>query len=301
MASKQLVLDHLKSFIEESESRINRILQSVGWSKESLLNSNVTKTTDEHSQDKNQSNNTDTLPASFQPSDSRSSIRLDNIKQAEAILEEVYRNPSFELGVPFENLVDRDPPSSIADLHVNFTREERLSICQHVLANTTKPPDVPEIKIRFKQDTHSEEKPTSLPEIAAIVRDARRRNPKHRVSRNPLTYSEELRHVIQVQTDALAHHFRQTSRTAVVDAREGRRRESKHVRKSRSKSPLLDRNDRSRKNETNYVRRSRSNSPAPGRSYRKRNRHRSRSRDRSRSNERKRHKSEKKHKKKRDR
>lgn len=101
MASKQLVLDQLKSFIEESECRINRILQSVGWSKESVLNSvssseqhaelqfiialiiifhfqNASKT-DKHSQEKNQSNTTDTLPASFQPSDRCSSIRLGKV------------------------------------------------------------------------------------------------------------------------------------------------------------------------------------------------------------------------------
>uniref|UniRef100_A0A182JSC3 Uncharacterized protein n=1 Tax=Anopheles christyi TaxID=43041 RepID=A0A182JSC3_9DIPT len=342
MASKELVLDQLNTFIDESEYRINSIFESLNWGKESVLGSQSTKHNNGAEKEKNRTNTIETFPVSFQPSDSSSTISLgkralgsigsnvihksnlllilDNIKQAEAILEEVYRNPSFELGVPLEKLVDRGPPSSIADLHVNFTREERLSIYQHVLKNTTKPPDVPEIKIRyyrefykvfvykssaqllrflsrFKRDTRSEEKATSLPAIAAIERDARRRNPKHRVSRNPLTYSEKVRHLIQVQTDALAHHFRQDSRAAEVDDRTSMRNKSKP--KSRSKSPEP---GRSKKTKTKHIQRpERPTSPAPDRGHRKRTRHRSRSRERSTSQERKRHKSHKKHKKKHDR
>uniref|UniRef100_A0A182P279 Uncharacterized protein n=1 Tax=Anopheles epiroticus TaxID=199890 RepID=A0A182P279_9DIPT len=172
-----------------------------------------------------------------------------NIKQAEAILEEVYQNPSLELGVPLEQLADREPPSSIADLHVNFTREERLSICRHVLNNTAKPADAPEIKIRFKRDVHSEEKVTSLPEIAAIERDARRRNPKYRGSRNPLTYSEELRHLIQVQTDALAHHLRHSSHAVGKDEEKTTQR---NYSKRGRKSPEPYRGDGSRKMKSNH-------------------------------------------------
>ncbi|XP_035892192.1 uncharacterized protein LOC118503257 [Anopheles stephensi] len=272
METRKLALKHLQSFIDESEQKINSILESLGWSKESVINLNSDKHKDDGKDIQNTlTDATDMFPPSFQPNNSSSSIRLDNIKQAEAILEEVYQNPSFELGVSLEELVNRGPPVNLEDLHTNFTRDERLSLCQHVLKNTTKPPDVPEIKIRFKRDAHSEEKPTSLTEIAAIERDARRRNPKHRVSRNPLTYSEKVRHLIQVQTDALAHHFAQS--TSSAETSDGnRRKQLKHARKSRS------------------------NSSEPARNQRKKKRHRSRSRERSKSGERKRQKLHKKHK-----
>ncbi|XP_050070807.1 E3 ubiquitin-protein ligase RBBP6-like [Anopheles maculipalpis] len=272
MESRQRVLDQLKSFIEDSEQRINNIIHSLKWSKDGLLRSKCDKPKDGVKNESNRSN--DMFPPSFQASESSSSIRLDNIKQAEAILEAMYENPSFALAVPFEELVNRGPPSNLADLHINFTPDERLSLYQYVMKNTIKPPDVPEIKIRFKRDAHGEEKATSLTEIAAIERDARRRNAKHRVSRNPLTYSEKVRHLIQVQTDALAHHFGQSSTQTAEASDKSRKKSSKHARKSRS------------------------NTPEPDRSHRKKKRHRSRSRERSKSGERKRHKSHKKHKRK---
>ncbi|XP_052890764.1 nuclear speckle splicing regulatory protein 1-like [Anopheles moucheti] len=272
METRKLAIAELKSFISESERRIKSLLDSIGWSKESVQHANGIKQKDGVEEAKAELNSHDTFPASFQATNSSSCIRLDNLKQAEAILEDVYLNSSFELGVPLEELVNRNPPSNLEDLHVNFTRDERLSLYNHVLKNTTKPPDVPEIKIRFKRDAQSEEKVASLTEIAAMERDARRRNPKHRVSKKPLTYKEEVRHLIQVQTDALAHHFRQSSHT-----KQG------NVKSNGKKSKL--------------ARKSRSHSPDPERSHKKKKRHRSRSRERSQSRERKRHKSHKKHKK----
>uniref|UniRef100_A0A182R4N1 Uncharacterized protein n=1 Tax=Anopheles funestus TaxID=62324 RepID=A0A182R4N1_ANOFN len=271
METRKLALKELKSFITESERRINGLLDSIGWSKECVQRSSTIQPTNDIQGVKAESTSTDTFPPSFQATDSSSSIRLDNIKQAEAILEDMYKNPSFELGVPLEELANRNPPSNLEDLHVNFTRDERLSMYNHVLINTTKPPDVPEIKIRFKRDAHSEEKVASLAEIAAIERDTRRRNPKHRVSKNPLTYKEEVKHLIQVQTDALAHHFSQSSASTQASDK-SKRKKFKHIRKSRS------------------------NSPEPERRHKKAKRHRSRSRERLPSAERKRHKSYKKHK-----
>ncbi|XP_053669552.1 pre-mRNA-splicing factor CWC22 homolog [Anopheles marshallii] len=273
METRKLALEELKSFISESERRIKSLLDSLGWSKASVHSMSIFLLQNGVEGAKAQLNLHETFPASFQATNSSCTIRLDNIKQAEAILEDVYQNSSYELGVPLEELVNRNPPSNLEDLHVNFTRDERLSLYQHVLKNTTKPPDVPEIKIRFKRDGQSEEKVASLTEIAAMERDARRRNPKHRVSKKPLTYKEEVRHLIQVQTDALANHFRHSSHSTQAS-------------------------DKSYSKKSKSSRKSRSNTPDPERSHKKKKRHRSRSRERSQSRERKRHKSHKKHKKK---
>uniref|UniRef100_A0A182N781 CHHC U11-48K-type domain-containing protein n=1 Tax=Anopheles dirus TaxID=7168 RepID=A0A182N781_9DIPT len=278
MESRKSTIQNLSSFIDECECRLNNILDNLRWSKESVrLSDFIIKDVESVGTDQ-PTNATDTFPPSFQAADSICSIKLDNITQAEAILEEVYSNPSFELGVSFEELTTRNPPSSLEDLHVNFTREERLALYNHALKNTTKPPEVPEVKIRYKRDERSEAKATSLAEIAAIERDARRRNPKHRVSRNPLTYNEQLKQLIQLQTEALTNHIQQSTEKPQTSSSHPNK-ESKRTRKSRSRSVDSDR-----------------------RTNRKKKRHRSRTRERSNSDDRKHRKSHhKKHKKKHDR
>lgn len=271
MANKDLVVKQLNDFIENSESRIDALLSKLGWTKDDLLKTDSIMPNEQVKDGNERPKLEETFPPSFHSPDAPCSIRMDSVKQAEAILEGLYQNPSFELGVPLEAICSRDPPSSIEELHVNFTREERLLLYEHAVKNTVHPPNVPDIKIRFKPDSHSEEKHASWPEIAAMERDSRRRNPKHRVARNPLPYNEELRHLIHIQTEALTQHLQQEATTQQKVEGGPSHKTSKRRRRSRSISDATER------------------------------RHGKKKRKRSRSPERKDRKSHKKHKKKHDR
>ncbi|XP_058116320.1 uncharacterized protein LOC131284479 [Anopheles ziemanni] len=283
MANKDLVVNQLNDFIEHSENRIDALLSKFGWTKDNLLQTESIAPNEQVADVNERPKLEETFPPSFHSINAPFSIRMDSVKQAEAILEGLYQNPSFELGVPLEAICSRDPPTSLEELHVNFTPEERLLLYEHAVKNTVHPPNVPDIKIRFKPDSHSEEKHASWPEIAAMERDSRRRNPKHRVARNPLTYNEELRHLIHIQTEALTQHLQQEA-TAQQKVEGGpSHKKAKRRRRSRSISGATERRH----------------------GKKKRKRSRSRSKDSSRKRlttpERKERKSQKKHKKKHDR
>ncbi|XP_058821608.1 U11/U12 small nuclear ribonucleoprotein 48 kDa protein-like isoform X2 [Topomyia yanbarensis] len=102
----------------------------------------------------------------------------------------------------------RPVPSSHRDLLLNFTRDERLAMYQDAIASTPKLEPLPEIQIVFKKKD-KDAKMTSLADIAVYRRDIRRRNQKYRVAKNPLTYQEEIRNLIQLQTEALTEYLGQ--------------------------------------------------------------------------------------------
>ncbi|XP_049531698.1 uncharacterized protein LOC125949053 [Anopheles darlingi] len=233
---RKLVIQSLKTFIEEAESRINSILESYGWTKEHILQTTSTSQRVANSEVKNHKESTDEefLPSTY-PADSPFSIRMDTIKQAEAILEDFYQNPALEIGVPLEDICSRNPPSNNAELQRNFTREERLSLYRHAVENTRKVPEVQDIVISYNNgDSSSAGRSTAtLTELAAIERDARRRNPKHRVAKNPLTYTEKIRQLIHLQSETLAKHFQQTKPEPAAEHSTKRR---KHTHKDQSGS-----------------------------------------------------------------
>ncbi|XP_058116321.1 membrane-associated guanylate kinase, WW and PDZ domain-containing protein 1-like isoform X2 [Anopheles coustani] len=262
MANKDLVVNQLNDFIEHSENRIDALLSKFGWTKDNLLQTESIAPNEQVADVNERPKLEETFPPSFHSINAPFSIRM---------------------GVPLEAICSRDPPTSLEELHVNFTPEERLLLYEHAVKNTVHPPNVPDIKIRFKPDSHSEEKHASWPEIAAMERDSRRRNPKHRVARNPLTYNEELRHLIHIQTEALTQHLQQEA-TAQQKVEGGpSHKKAKRRRRSRSISGATERRH----------------------GKKKRKRSRSRSKDSSRKRlttpERKERKSQKKHKKKHDR
>ncbi|XP_050085043.1 U11/U12 small nuclear ribonucleoprotein 48 kDa protein-like [Anopheles aquasalis] len=232
------VIQSLKSFIDDAESRITSILESYGWTKENILQTTVTSQRDANRQveDSKAPADEEFLPSSY-PADSPYSIHMDTVKQAEAILEDFYQNPALELGVPLEDICSRNPPSNLAELQRDFTREERLSLYRHAVENTRKMPEVQDIVINYNNgDSSSGGRGTAtLTELAAIERDARRRNLKHRVAKNPLTYTEKIRQLIHLQSETLAKHFHQTN--PKPDAEETtKRRKRTHRERSRSRS-----------------------------------------------------------------
>ncbi|XP_058055919.1 pre-mRNA-splicing factor CWC22 homolog [Anopheles bellator] len=274
--SKKQTLERIANFISEADSKISSILTSFGWTRENILESEANRPLNTPNDEKRAKLEEKFLP-SFVGPDSASTIQMDNIKQAEAILEDFYQNPSLELGVPLDQICDRAPPTNLADFQINFTREERLSIYRHAARNTRRVPDVEDIKISYQKSSTTGQKATAtLAQIAAYERDARRRNPKHRVAKNPLTYTEEVRHLIHIQTEALVQHLQQTKSPSRSEVK----REPKRHRRSCSKS---------------------SDETQSRRKKKKRNRSRSRSKDkprkRSPSSERKHKKKAKKHKK----
>ncbi|XP_052863286.1 pre-mRNA-splicing factor CWC22 homolog [Anopheles cruzii] len=276
--SKKQTLQRIANFISEADNKITSILTSFGWTRENILGRQANRPLTTSNDEKRDKVEEQFLP-SFVAPDSASTIQMDNIKQAEAILEDFYQNPSLELGVPLEEICNRAPPTNLADLQINFTREERLSIYRHAARNTRRVPDVEDIKISYQKSSTTNQKGTAtLAQIAAYERDARRRNPKHRVAKNPLTYTEEVRHLIHIQTEALVQHLQQTKSPSRSDVK----REPKRHRRSCSKSSDEGRSRRKRKK-------------------RNRSRSRSKSRKRSPSSERKHKRKAKKHKKKHDR
>ncbi|XP_055606017.1 uncharacterized protein LOC129754155 [Uranotaenia lowii] len=141
-------------------------------------------------------------------------------------------------------------PSSFEDLVTNFTAEDRLAIYQYVIDKTPKTNHVAEIEMRFKKKD-KDEKPTSLAEIAAYRRETRRRNPKYRVAKNPLSYKEEIAQLIQLQTETMAEYLNQSK-----SSKKGRKYELKET------------NDKHRKR----TKRSKSRDRQSSRDHRKRSR-----------------------------
>ncbi|XP_035780013.1 U11/U12 small nuclear ribonucleoprotein 48 kDa protein-like [Anopheles albimanus] len=281
---RKLVIQSLARYINEAEGRINSILESYGWTKEHILQTTSTNNRDAKGEVKTRKETAEEefLPSSY-PADSPFSIHMDTIKQAEAILEDFYQNPALELGVPLEDICTRNPPSNIAELQRNFTREERLSLYRHAVNNTRRVPEVQDIVISYDNENSSSGGKTTatLTELAAIERDARRRNPKHRVTKNPLTYTEKIRQLIHLQSETMAKHSQQTNPKPAAEHSSERR---KRTRKERSRSRSGDKTRGKKKTKKRDRSRSRS-------------RHKKRKRSSARSTDRK----AKKHKKKQDR
>lgn len=118
---------------------------------------------------------------------------------------------------------------------------------------------------------------TSLADVAAYRRDIRRRNQKYRLAKNPLSYQEEVRNLIQLQTEALAEYLGESkecatdnkvcetnAKSASINRKQKVRSRSRERKKSRSheRKRSRDEDDRERhtKREHKYRKRSKSRS-----------------------------------------
>lgn len=80
----------------------------------------------------------------------------------------------------------------------------------------------------FKKQ-NKDAKMTSLADIATYRRNVFRRNQKYRVAKNPLTYQEEVRNLIQMQTEAMVEYLGQVKREKSSRRGDGDRDKRKRV------------------------------------------------------------------------
>nr|XP_019526804.2 LOW QUALITY PROTEIN: U11/U12 small nuclear ribonucleoprotein 48 kDa protein-like [Aedes albopictus] len=215
MDTRKAKLAEINNFIENANSTIDKMLHSFGWSRDVL-----------------QSKNKTSAPVGRQ---NLSSCRTESAGQhkskdlIEEPLPESFLDGKHPCSIKFDHAPEQVPKSH-KDLITNFTREERLAMYEQTIASTPKHESLPELQLNFKK-RDNQERLTSLADIAAYRRDTHRRSQKYRFAKNPLSYQEEMRNLIQLQTDALAEYLGQSK---VVDTRGKDRDSRKEADSSRS-------------------------------------------------------------------
>ncbi|XP_053696327.1 uncharacterized protein LOC128743725 [Sabethes cyaneus] len=182
MEDRKELLNNVECFVAKSNQLLSIMLQDFKWIRGDLMkppNTVVLR------RKQNEAIN-EPLPESFYSDQHRCSIKI--------------ATPDTESDS------SRFTPSSHADLVINLSREERLLYYQDVILQTPTLRAPPEIQINFKKKD-ADAKMTSLEDIVSYRRDIRRRNQKYRIAKNPLTYQEELRKLIQLQAEALTEYI----------------------------------------------------------------------------------------------
>ncbi|XP_055642075.1 uncharacterized protein LOC129778925 [Toxorhynchites rutilus septentrionalis] len=206
MEDRKATLNNFTNFIEKSNQCVNDLLTELGWERSKLK-----VPSEDPGHKRSQSVNRihgEEFPETFLDKHHASSLKIDEQKTISIFKEAMNTIPGIQTAIPVENLVDRSVPSSHQDLIINFTKDERLALYQHVIRNTPKIDPPVDIEISFRKYDKGA-KMTSLTEIASYRRDIRRRNQKYRISKNPLTYREEIKNLIQLQTEAIAEYLGQ--------------------------------------------------------------------------------------------
>ncbi|XP_058451382.1 U11/U12 small nuclear ribonucleoprotein 48 kDa protein-like [Malaya genurostris] len=232
MDFRKATLEKLDGFITRNEALVNKLLDNYGLNMNDLMKPQNRNVSSSITNEGNES-----FSATFHSPGYKYSIKYD-----ECELARILRNVSSNKDRVLQE--SRPVPSSHKELLTNFTTDERLAIYQEAIQSTPKIDPLPEIEINFRKKD-KDEKMTSLTDIAAYRRDVRRRNQKYRVAKNPLTYQEEVRNLIQLQTEALVEYLGQSTVDNVgasqcSDIRAGEtssQRQQCKRRRSRSKSP----------------------------------------------------------------
>ncbi|EAT46747.1 AAEL002105-PA [Aedes aegypti] len=245
MEKREASLEKLSNFINNTNRTIDQLLNNLGWNRDVLRSTNnkskrVGQNSPTHRSGKVLQE--DSLPESFLPEKHPLSMKLD--------------------------LKPEQVPKSHKDLIINFTREERLAMYEQAVASTPKQEPLPDLQLNFsKRDKNA--RPTSLADIAAYRRDVRRRTQKYRLAKNPLSYQEEMRNLIQLQTEALAEYLGQPKDSETKEKTRDRRNEidsrsldtrSRPRSRSRDRQRRRDEDDSKRHRDKKHSKRKRSRS-----------------------------------------
>nr|XP_036215456.1 arginine/serine-rich coiled-coil protein 2 [Bactrocera oleae]XP_036215457.1 arginine/serine-rich coiled-coil protein 2 [Bactrocera oleae]XP_036215458.1 arginine/serine-rich coiled-coil protein 2 [Bactrocera oleae] len=238
----------LSEFIDESKSRLNEILKRLEW--------HIEPDTATDTALRNEKQNDKQLVIDFEP-DFPPSCASDNFCITD--VEELRK----VLGVP-----DKDVPKRFSDLQLNFSRTEKLSLYEHVIANTNKYTE-PEITVGSLDEG-------SLTFAEIVAQKKRETKKRRRYRRSKPTHIEEVRAVVDLQMQSLQQYLKE---------KESEERMNQLIVNEKYK-PRSDRDGKSSRGSngrihTSAIHRNKQRSRSRSRSYERRshkkNRHRSRS------------------------
>uniref|UniRef100_A0A034VV29 Uncharacterized protein n=1 Tax=Bactrocera dorsalis TaxID=27457 RepID=A0A034VV29_BACDO len=170
----------LTAFIDESKSRLRKIFKRLEWNFEPDIAGNTAL--------RNQKQNDIQLGIDFEPqfppSCASGNFTITDVEVLRKVLD-----------VP-----DKDVPKRFSDLQLNFSRTEKLSLYEHIIANTKKYTE-PEITVQ----SHGEGSLTFAEIVAQKKRETKKRR-RHR--RSKPTHIEEVRAVVDLQMQSLQQYLK---------------------------------------------------------------------------------------------
>ncbi|KAL6263131.1 hypothetical protein P5V15_005932 [Pogonomyrmex californicus] len=214
--SRKQQLEELESFTNVINEKIANIVETLGWTVESVTNMDkeyltcpydpshrlTEKSLNDHlasCQWKAEGYGKLDVPLSepFFPTDSPFCIKIDKQLQEQILKKAKEQNPEMQIGMG-ERLVPRTSDRIVID----FTRDERKAIYDYVIANTAKPNIGEDITNINNFEPQKEDKELSFLELLIQERNLKRRRAKHKgVHTNKRSHVEVLREVINQQME----------------------------------------------------------------------------------------------------
>ncbi|XP_011177066.2 putative RNA-binding protein Luc7-like 2 [Zeugodacus cucurbitae] len=171
----------LSEFIDESKARLKEILKRLEWDAELDSDTNTTLNNEEQ----NETQLVLDYEPDFPPSCASENFIVTDADELRTVL-----------GVP-----DKDVPKRFSDLQLNFSRAEKLSLYEHVIANTKKCTE-PEVTVQSLGE--------GALSFAEIVAQKKRESKKRRrYRRSKPTHNEEVRAVVDLQMQSLQQYLKE--------------------------------------------------------------------------------------------
>ncbi|TMW48024.1 hypothetical protein DOY81_006888 [Sarcophaga bullata] len=175
----------LQEFIKQSKDRLNKILERLEWSEDA-----VKKSFNTNSLASIKAKKTKKLPPVKTSEYPDSCYNQNNVTLETPKLRELLQNNEVEA------------PRNFKDLQLNFKREEKLKIYEHVIENTK--------KLDNNLETPVAEGELSLAEIVAQKKCEEKRK-KRRFRKSKPTHVEEVRCLVELQMQALKQFLNTTN------------------------------------------------------------------------------------------
>ncbi|XP_067635952.1 peptidyl-prolyl cis-trans isomerase G-like isoform X2 [Eurosta solidaginis] len=170
----------MQTFLEKSKNRLNQILKRLNWDIERTLAAKSAETINDHKNEVRSRETDQELP----PSCAISNSIITGVEKLRKIVADV----------------GKEIPHKFADLQLNFTRDQKLAIYEHVVASTIKYTE-PELAVpAFGDNT------LSFAEIVAQKKRESKKRRRHRQSKP--THTEEVRAVVDLHMQALQQYLK---------------------------------------------------------------------------------------------
>ncbi|XP_050331507.1 arginine/serine-rich coiled-coil protein 2 [Bactrocera neohumeralis] len=170
----------LTAFIDESKSRIRQIFKRLEWN----FQPDIARDTALGNQKQKDIKLGIDFEPYFPPSCASDNFSITDVEELRKVL-----------GVP-----DRDVPKRFSDLQVNFSRTEKLSLYEHIIANTKKYTE-PEITVQSLGEG-------SLTFAEIVAQKKRETKKRRRYRRSKPTHIEEVRAVVDLQMQSLQQYLK---------------------------------------------------------------------------------------------
>ncbi|GAB0092422.1 U11/U12 small nuclear ribonucleoprotein 48 kDa protein [Sergentomyia squamirostris] len=228
-------LSEIKSFEEEITGKINGILDTLNWDRETLRKNYEKRKCSEDKRDKEENVQFSEDYKNFY-SPKIPSLTIDGELQAEIIKNAYNSNPEMILKVPLDELNTRMVPKSAEDFLFNFTKDERLCLYEYAAENLKNPIEQ-EKSYPLKMPEESSSKSMTFAQVVDLEKQLKRRRMKHRTTKEPpLSYTETIRKLINTQTEAWESYIKQTEEKKEHREHRKQKKESKKHKKKRKRS-----------------------------------------------------------------